>query len=876
MNTRLSQITAPLVAALLVATAAAPAEAAEQKFTLARAVPNDVFLYVAGQDNPEHEFLDRYWGEVFDALAECGVVEDLMEVVGSFLGEEEMAEVERLKERASQLLAGVDWEQLASREMVFAERLPAPTGGPGGGIRMGPPDMVWLFRGSEEGAGQNFDGLVAILEAVVEEINKATGAEAMAVDCTKQMGAKVAAVNLLAMVPGAPPLPLAVAQREDIVIIAMGQEILTDVLGLLNESGSKTALANDTRFRAAFAKLPPAEDSMVFFDMQTMLKPLRNLTELALAEARTVTNVYVRTEVSDEANELTGKALTASSSGDIKKALEFTKQAHEAAPGDCIPLYNLACFHALSGDKEEALDWLEKAVEAGFYGPGKISSDSDLESLRETPRYKAALARAAKLASEHSADDVVLNSVRSGEAHELCMKAWKVYEEEDYQQGLELVEQAYEKAPNDSRVLYYLACFHALLGHEDKALDFLEEAVDGGFYCPRHVSKDPDLESIRSAERYKTALAEARKQAAEIGTRQAAERTAMWKRLVDRIANAVEILDYVATVESTDGYDVRTDSIAALVADAKDRPIYPVFGSQDQLTDFQRYLPQETKSFSVSRGLDLGELYNFIMDTFRAAGPGGKELLTKWAEIQESFGIDVEKDITDWIEGTCVSVTLEDGQGSVWLIRVTDEQVAHEKVTAAVEFLSSKLTEMASGNPMLAMLSVNKSPTLHEQLEGFENLHFVMSPQPIVWGVADGQLIFGNSADAVAMCLGTAKGKHPGIQKNARLMSETMVPEGPFTCVTLTDRRELGEELAQGMGVISMIGGMAGAFIPAPEARPVITKISAMLAKLTPVLRKIDFYKSTATCTTFDGHAWHTRRVTHYATPGQREGGEAE
>ena len=43
-----------------------------------------------------------------------------------------------------------------------------------------------------------------------------------------------------------------------------------------------------------------------------------------------------------------------------------------------------------------------------------------------------------------------------------------------------------------------------------------------------------------------------------------------------------------------------------------------------------------------------------------------------------------------------------------------------------------------------------------------------------------------------------------------------------------------------------------------------------MVAKLSPVVRKIDFYKSTAAYTTFDGRAWHTRTITHYMSPEER------
>jgi hypothetical protein len=207
------------------------------------------------------------------------------------------------------------------------------------------------------------------------------------------------------------------------------------------------------------------------------------------------------------------------------------------------------------------------------------------------------------------------------------------------------------------------------------------------------------------------------------------------------------------------------------------------------------------------------------------------------------------------------------------MIKVTNEQIAREKVAAAIEFFSTKVGELVAKNPALAglaMLSVQTSPVETEGLEGFENLYFPMSPEPAVWGVTDGYLIFGSSADAVGLCLATARGEHPNIRENARAMSEALVPTGSFASVALIDRRNLGKELATGIGIASMVTGMFGAFIPEPEARPIIAKFSGILNKLAPVARKIDFYKSTASHTTFDGQTWRTHGVTHYFSPAER------
>jgi hypothetical protein len=51
--------------------------------------------------------------------------------------------------------------------------------------------------------------------------------------------------------------------------------------------------------------------------------------------------------------------------------------------------YNLACAAALTGNTDAAFKWLEKANDAGFGNTKLLESDSDLNSLRKDPRFKA-------------------------------------------------------------------------------------------------------------------------------------------------------------------------------------------------------------------------------------------------------------------------------------------------------------------------------------------------------------------------------------------------------------------------------------------------------------------------------------------------------
>jgi tetratricopeptide (TPR) repeat protein len=56
-----------------------------------------------------------------------------------------------------------------------------------------------------------------------------------------------------------------------------------------------------------------------------------------------------------------------------------------------ISAYNAACGYALSGQKEEALDWLELCVKSGYADFDHLRKDTDLDGLRNEKRYKKLL-----------------------------------------------------------------------------------------------------------------------------------------------------------------------------------------------------------------------------------------------------------------------------------------------------------------------------------------------------------------------------------------------------------------------------------------------------------------------------------------------------
>jgi adenylate cyclase len=56
-------------------------------------------------------------------------------------------------------------------------------------------------------------------------------------------------------------------------------------------------------------------------------------------------------------------------------------------------LYNVACFYTHAGDVDKALELLERAVDKGWGDKAWLETDSDLDSLRQLPRFQAILDR---------------------------------------------------------------------------------------------------------------------------------------------------------------------------------------------------------------------------------------------------------------------------------------------------------------------------------------------------------------------------------------------------------------------------------------------------------------------------------------------------
>jgi ketosteroid isomerase-like protein len=77
----------------------------------------------------------------------------------------------------------------------------------------------------------------------------------------------------------------------------------------------------------------------------------------------------------------------------LPDGIKNLEQAIKVGGGAPLDFYNLGCAFALSGDRDKALDNLEKAIDAGFTDRQQYETDGDLDSLREVARFKELLKR---------------------------------------------------------------------------------------------------------------------------------------------------------------------------------------------------------------------------------------------------------------------------------------------------------------------------------------------------------------------------------------------------------------------------------------------------------------------------------------------------
>lgn len=346
--------------------------------------------------------------------------------------------------------------------------------------------------------------------------------------------------------------------------------------------------------------------------------------------------------------------------------------------------------------------------------------------------------------------------------------------------------------------------------------------------------------------------------------------------LITKVLDDIAVVDHIAEVSWTDGFRVFTESRTALKPGAKGKPFYEIVRGGTPAR-YDRFIPKEAVSFSCSSGINFTELFHYVRGVFEGMGPEGEQAWEAFERLQkEKWELDVERDVLSLIAGPIVTVEMN-GNQFVLMVKVTDEQKAARQMRRLLDRLNDTLGP--ENGITLTPVSVAGDREFTQVMHPM--LMLMGGGMAPIWGCAEGHLIIGSSSHAVDRCLKTAAGDHANITKNKRWLKEGLRPaaDGDVQSVSFTDESRTAEGLQALLGGLSMGMGMAGMFVPAeapPQARAVLQTIPQILAKLTPVAGKLDFYLSSADVTSFDGQAWHSKSVQNYKRPEDRRSSESD
>jgi len=71
------------------------------------------------------------------------------------------------------------------------------------------------------------------------------------------------------------------------------------------------------------------------------------------------------------------------------KSIDYFKTIIDIEPGNPVACYNLACITSLLNKKEQAVTWLQQAINNGYNNWDNLKNDVDLKNIRETPGFKS-------------------------------------------------------------------------------------------------------------------------------------------------------------------------------------------------------------------------------------------------------------------------------------------------------------------------------------------------------------------------------------------------------------------------------------------------------------------------------------------------------
>ncbi|MFG0242065.1 MAG: TPR end-of-group domain-containing protein [Phycisphaerales bacterium JB054] len=210
-------------------------------------------------------------------------------------------------------------------------------------------------------------------------------------------------------------------------------------------------------------------------------------------------------------------AMALCAGGDYRGAERAFGEAAKAGHSLEDSLYNIACCRSLGGDSAGAIEYLRAAVEAGYTDAAHMQSDGDLAAVRGEPGFVQVAQLAAdrdilegfaapswEYLAERSAGEIE-REPGNGMAH--LQLGWAQLRTGRTEDALRTFARQAELDFMPGIASYNVACCHAILGDETRAIAAIEKAMEYGFDDVEFMREDPDLANLHGDARFAALLA---------------------------------------------------------------------------------------------------------------------------------------------------------------------------------------------------------------------------------------------------------------------------------------------------------------------------------------------------------------------------------
>lgn len=328
------------------------------------------------------------------------------------------------------------------------------------------------------------------------------------------------------------------------------------------------------------------------------------------------------------------------------------------------------------------------------------------------------------------------------------------------------------------------------------------------------------------------------------------------------LVRELEVWEFAAEVSTTDGMKTESHGVTVLRPGAAERGFGKVLYGNPPIDKPFRYIPKEATSVGVNSGFSWAALYRTVVDFVEREVPDGPAMIEQWNTQKQALPYDVEA-ILGWLGGEYASfsapIPTPFMPGSVYVLPVRDPG----KAAAFIEQVSQDL------NTALKEQNAGVEDAKIEGADGFKRVIlpplFAMVPglgRPI-YGLKDGNLIVGNGPEVVGLAMKVASGGQDDFSKNERYQAEGLPIIENMTAFTFADLSRMGDELSQMFAMV----GLLQSFSPELRKDPVAMSALGMLAKVSNVLKKLDFFKSSCAIKTFKDNAEHSHTIVNYQEP---------